>query len=186
MDAAVSLLTYSPPAARCSPVVGHGVALPVPVEAATGAFACTDDLAEVDLDLAPVLAVVSRSIRRRFVSSMLDADGAVLAADPPFQFDPTTPGASSGRLTIVLDGLTLAGVTRRFDRLLRHLPGTPPARLDDQVSLTTGEDEGQSAYLIEASRHSWYFQDAAGGFSSLLDSTGNDWISYSTGSRRHR
>ncbi|MEE9446094.1 MAG: LamG-like jellyroll fold domain-containing protein, partial [Cocleimonas sp.] len=39
-------------------------------------------------------------------------------------------------------------------------------------------DEGQSSFLIESDNAAYYYQKQAGGFSSLVDNDGNDWISY--------
>ncbi|MEZ5218834.1 MAG: hypothetical protein R2715_20140 [Ilumatobacteraceae bacterium] len=121
-DAAVSLLTYSPPAPPAArPWWDTAWRYRVPVEAATGAFARTDDLAEVDLDLAPVLAGESLDPSSLRVVE-LDADGAVLAADllPVRSHD-------SGRIVGPLDHRAGRADASRCDppvrRLLRHSRG---------------------------------------------------------------
>ena len=51
-----------------------------------------------------------------------------------------------------------------------------------QITLTEHEeDEGQAAYKIETERATYFFQPEAGGFSSLIDRDGNDWISFNRG-----
>ena len=42
-------------------------------------------------------------------------------------------------------------------------------------------DEGQAAYKIETERATYFFQPEAGGFSSLIDRDGHDWISFNRG-----
>ena len=54
-----------------------------------------------------------------------------------------------------------------------------PPVVERQVSLVDDvADEGQSSYEISTLRGTYYYQKDAGGFSSLLDSDGNDWIGY--------
>ena len=49
------------------------------------------------------------------------------------------------------------------------------------VQITDGTmDEGQECFKIETPVATYYLQKEAGGFSSIIDKEGNDWISYST------
>ena len=51
-----------------------------------------------------------------------------------------------------------------------------------QVTLSENEeDEGQAAYKIETEYATYFFQPEAGGFSSMIDRDGNDWISFNRG-----
>jgi hypothetical protein len=48
-----------------------------------------------------------------------------------------------------------------------------------QVEISDGvPDEGQDCYMITTANTTYYFQKNAGGFSSLLDIEGNDWIGF--------
>jgi len=51
-----------------------------------------------------------------------------------------------------------------------------------QVSVTTGVDEGRDAIIVSTSTAKWYMDIKGGGFSSLVDTDGNDWISWSESS----
>jgi len=59
--------------------------------------------------------------------------------------------------------------------------GPEPINMADYTGLVltdSATDEGQAAYKIETKTATYYFQKDAGGFSSLLDRDGNDWISF--------
>ncbi len=48
-----------------------------------------------------------------------------------------------------------------------------------QVSIKEGiMDEGQECFVIKTPSATYYYQKAAGGFSSMVDPDGNDWISF--------
>jgi len=46
------------------------------------------------------------------------------------------------------------------------------------VRITDSSDEGKDAFRIETSSVVYYYQKGAGGFSSILDRDGRDWIGY--------
>ena len=48
----------------------------------------------------------------------------------------------------------------------------------DQVGVTDDADEGQATFRIDTAQATYQYQKTAAGFSSLLDSDGNDWISF--------
>jgi hypothetical protein len=47
-----------------------------------------------------------------------------------------------------------------------------------QVMITEGADEGMEAFRVETAEAVYFYQKEAGGFSSILDSEGLDWIGY--------
>lgn len=49
-----------------------------------------------------------------------------------------------------------------------------------QVNISEGIDEGQEVLIITTKIATYYYQKAAGGFSSIVDKYGNDWINYTT------
>lgn len=51
---------------------------------------------------------------------------------------------------------------------------------DAQVSISEGFDEGQDIFIIKTKMATYYYQKKAGGFSSIVDKYGNDWINYTT------
>lgn len=54
---------------------------------------------------------------------------------------------------------------------------TPTTRVAINQSAS---DEGQSAFQITTDSGTWFLQDDAGAFSSLVDTDGNDWLGYSS------
>ncbi|MEM9038201.1 MAG: PKD domain-containing protein, partial [Actinomycetota bacterium] len=165
----------------------HDLRIPVVVDA--GAVD-RDDLAVVEVDLraaadaAGVPGAVLRHDTLRVVE--VDADGAVIDAAPPFQFDPSDgyepTGAASGELLLVADG-SAAGSSRLFHVYVDTL-GTdlPPAVVAPVVVTGTGVDAGVAAISIETPSGTWWYDQAGGGFSSLLDLDGADWLTWSTAS----
>ena len=114
----------------------------------------------------------------------VDAEGAVLDNNVPFQFDPApdfdAAGNASGTLIFLLPGATAVNATRVF-----HLyfdvagRGFTPADVTPQVSVTDNVmDEGQFSFRVATPAATYYYQKQGAGFSSLLDMNGNDWISY--------
>lgn len=51
-----------------------------------------------------------------------------------------------------------------------------------QITVKDTLDEGQAAWKITTPAATYFFQKAAGGFSSLIDADGNDWISFNRSS----
>ena len=46
------------------------------------------------------------------------------------------------------------------------------------ISIEPGEDEGAECFVIHTASATYFYQKSAGGFSSILDRDGNDWLSY--------
>jgi hypothetical protein len=107
----------------------------------------------------------------------LNVDGQVIDDSVPFQYDAETPNA--GNLILILTGQTAAGAQRDYDVYFDTTGSFMPADIDAQIQLTGDMmDEGQASYRITTVNVTYYYQKEAGGFSSLLDSEGNDWISF--------
>jgi hypothetical protein len=47
-----------------------------------------------------------------------------------------------------------------------------------KIAISETSDEGQAAYKIQTPTATYYYQKEGGGFSSILDNYGNDWIGY--------
>ena len=114
----------------------------------------------------------------------VNAAGQVIDGAVPFQFDPG-PGFDAatnavGELVLVSGGTT-PGTALRFYHVYFEVTGGgfTPAPVAPQITLVDGvPDEGLSAYEIGTALGTYYYQKQAGGFSSLLDLQGNDWIGY--------
>ncbi|MEM7131407.1 MAG: hypothetical protein AAF702_34150 [Chloroflexota bacterium] len=116
----------------------------------------------------------------------IDLDGAVLDANVPFQFDQDAGYNSStnavGNLVILLSGTTPAESGRLYH--VYFAPTGNPYTSPTFTSLITStfsniKDVGWQSYRFETVNATYFFHTAGGGFSSLDDLDGNDWIGYS-------
>ena len=106
-----------------------------------------------------------------------DANRVVIDEEVPFQFDPLTP--DSGTLVLLLTGATPVQGKRYYDLYFDTAGAFAPAVVEPLLEVTDeAPDEEQLCYRIAAANATYYFQKDAGGFSSLLDRDGNDWISF--------
>ncbi len=122
----------------------------------------------------------------RVVEVQGDQGDQIVNAQVPFQFDPATDYQpttnAAGTLLFLLSGTTAGDATRTFHLYFASQADadagfTPPA-FPDQVVLSAATDEGQPALQIQTAQAIYLYQSEAGGFSSLLDPAGNDWINY--------
>jgi uncharacterized repeat protein (TIGR02543 family) len=135
----------------------------------------------------------------------VDADGNLIDADVAFQFDvastlnpnfdPDKPSNAfcdveqpgKGTVTFIMKGTTGPNAQRTyhvyFDIIGKGIaaPAVPPQiTLTDNVFDPPKPDPGsQSSYKIDTAAGTYYYQKQAAAFSSLDDTNGNDWISYS-------
>jgi hypothetical protein len=117
----------------------------------------------------------------------VDAAGAVIDASVPFQFERGTGYSAAsnavGSLVWELSGTTPPGASRRyfvyFDKLSKSIPAVSFA---PRLTRSVTTDQGFPAYRFDLEDGSdWYFHHAdGGGFSSIVDRDGNDWIGWST------
>ena len=116
----------------------------------------------------------------------VDADGTILDASVPFQFDEAAQFDASvnasGTLVFILHGMTAAHATRYFHVYFDVAgKGFTPANVPSQVVFTDNvHEEGQAGYRVQTSNALYFYHKLGGGFSSLVDVNGRDWISYST------
>lgn len=114
----------------------------------------------------------------------VDSLGRVIDAAVPFQFDPA-PGfnptsAASGTLILIMQDTTDAYKWRLFHVYFDTTgQGFTPAAVPPQVIVTDGVlDENEESLRIDTPSGSWFYHKQGGGFSSLVDADGNDWIGY--------
>ncbi len=117
----------------------------------------------------------------------LGAGGETLNSNVPFQFDPAESGGPGvGELVYFLSGQTAANAKRRF-QVHFDTAGTYTApTFESRVKLAGSEQhENQLSYKIEmyddpqqSVSSTWYFHKQGGGFASLDDKNGDDWIGY--------
>lgn len=114
----------------------------------------------------------------------VDSLGETLDADVPFQFD--HEGSGVGELIFLLGGQTGRYDTRRF-HVYFDTGGTYTApTFAARVNMAGKEEhEGQRSFKIETyedpgmpASATWYYHIEGGGFASLEDRDGNDWLGY--------
>ena len=133
-------------------------------------------------------------MRTRYVLLRQIVIGAILNDEVQFQFDKDTgfnaATKASGTIVFIMNGTTQATGNRYYQVYFGLTGGSySPLTVTPQVTLTDNVmDEGQTSYQIEAAGSTYYFQKQAGGFSSLVDASGNDWINFhpTAGSERRR
>ena len=115
----------------------------------------------------------------------LDSSGSVLNSNVPFQFDPDATfdplTNAAGTMMFLLEGQSAANTERTYHLYFDTVEGGQyaPVSITPRVVLTDNViDEGQASYQIQTDEGTYYYQKESGGFSSLLDVDGNDWISH--------
>ncbi len=113
--------------------------------------------------------------------------GQIVDNAVPFQFDPFSDfNASSnaaGNLIIILEDQTLENAERRYQLYFDTEDNGPftPVVIPDRVTTTDGvQDAGQESIRVETGEGTYFYHKDGGGFSSLDDAQGNDWINHST------
>ena len=114
----------------------------------------------------------------------VNSAGAVINDTVQFQFDRDADyqaaTKASGTLIVLMDGTTSPGSLRTyhvyFDLTTRTFT---PAVVTSRVSYTDDVlDEGQLSYRVQTEIGTYFYHKLGGGFSSILDVNGNDWIGY--------
>ncbi|HWP41299.1 MAG TPA: hypothetical protein VNL70_10275, partial [Tepidisphaeraceae bacterium] len=162
-----------------------------PISVSVGAFARSDYPVLRPINFTTILNRLGRSgslVEQSIRVIEYAADGVtVIDENVPFQFDKATgydaASNASGTLVFLLKGESPAGAVRRFqvyfDTTGSFSPPsfTPLVRCTDNVS-----DEGFESVRIETSVATYFYQKAEGGFSSIVDADGNDWVSWNSNS----
>ena len=150
-----------------------------------------DKTVAIDLDVAGLLCnagiKTERDLRLTRVIE-LDSAGQIVDDDVVGQFDPAgDESAPRGTLVLLMKGETAAFHRRRFrayfdDAAAANDRITSRAADTDQEEVVRiwdcGEYEGQASYRIESPGATYVYHRLGGGFASLFDRDGNDWISY--------
>ncbi len=166
----------------------------VPLTVDMSGYARSDHAAELAVDFTTLIASAGQSGTFDADSirvTEVDGSSNVINYNVPFQFDQDADfdadSNAAGTLVVMLTGDSAAGSTRSYHLYfdLQDAQPATPVTVTAQVTLTDDVvDEGQSSYEIQTDTAAYYYQKESGGFSSLVDNGGNDWISHnsSTGS----
>ncbi len=189
-SAAATLFVTSPPASN-SPWWNTQWSFRVPLTVGSDATGRANAVVEQFLNFSDLMAAAGSGGPTFDPNSIrvieVDAVGAVLDAAVPFQFERGTNYNAStnaaGSLVWQMTGTTAPGTTRRyfayFDKTSKAIPAVTFTR---RITRTVTTDQGFPAYKFDLEDGSdWYFHYAdGGGFSSIVDREGNDWIAWST------
>jgi hypothetical protein len=167
----------------------------LPVSVGSASFERLDKPVEIDLNFTQLLAQLGQTGVAFPESSIrvieVDSAGVVLDSAVPYQFDKDAAWEATtnakGTLIFLLKGTTLAGVTRTFHVYFDNtaktpLTVTPLVNLTDNVTW-----EGQVSYKVDtvsptgAIGTQYYYHKLGGGFASMIDKAGRDWLGYHPG-----
>lgn len=125
-------------------------------------------------------ALIDNSIRVIETNS----DGTqVVDQNVPFQFDKDSgfnaTTNASGNLIFQLKGTTASSTVRHFHVYFDTAGSFTPFSFTPLVQTTDNDsDQGQTAIKVETSTATYWLQKQNGGFSSIEDSAGNDWLGF--------
>lgn len=153
--------------------------LPIAVSAA--GHTRFDKPVEIELDPAALPDLGAEAMRVVEV----DKEGEVTNPAVEFQFDrdpgrgPGIPGG--GALVFLMRGVTPSGAVRRFEVRFGD-ECAPASAIAPVMSLAEAPGyQGQDSFRIETEGTVYYYHKAGGGFASMFDRNGRDWISFRPG-----
>ena len=162
--------------------------LPLKIDA--GGSERFDRIVEIDLNLTQQMETLGVPGALDLTSLRLievDESGKVLDPEVAFQFDPEQQFDANkravGTLVFSLSGHTPAQATRRYrlyfgDNRGAYAAVAPPSRIHLEE---IGDYEGLPTWKITTPGATYFYHHTAGGFASLIDRDGNDWVSYHPG-----
>jgi len=162
-----------------------------PISVSVGAFARADYPVQRPINFTTILSRLGRSgalIEESIRVIEYASDGkSVIDENVPFQFDKASgydaASNASGTLVFLVKGETVADEVRRYQVYFDTTGNftaptfTPLVRVTDNVT-----DESFESVQIETSVATYFYQKAEGGFSSIVDADGNDWVSWNSNS----
>ncbi|MGE0881340.1 MAG: hypothetical protein AB7O61_22055 [Acidimicrobiia bacterium] len=104
-----------------------------------------------------------------------NSGGDVVDANVPFQYD----GGGSPHLIFIAGGSTGASSTRRFYAYYdTAAKGIAKKNVAAQVSVADDNDGNDDVFKVTTPAATYWYQKAGASFSKIVDSDGNDWISF--------
>jgi plastocyanin len=157
----------------------------VPITVNANGYARTDKPVEVDLNFTTLLGELgqSGSFDPNSIRVVEVASGGGLIPNIPYQFDRANNynknSNASGVLVFLMNGATGANASRTFHLYFElESAGIAAPSYPDQTQVSSVQDEGLESFRIRTDNATYFYQKVAGGFSSLEDVDGNDWLNY--------
>jgi hypothetical protein len=159
----------------------------IPLSVDAGSFARSDRPVERVINFTDALSDLGASgslIENSILVVEVSADGnTVLDEDVPLQFDRgsgfNASSNANGTLVFIMEGNTAANATRNY-HVYFETSGSffAPSFTPRVVTTDNQTDEGQTAVKIETTAATYFYQKENGGFSSILDPEGVDWVGF--------
>jgi hypothetical protein len=157
--------------------------LPIIINA--NGYARIDKPVEVPLNFSALFkesGIISTFSERSLRLVEVNSAGQVINERVPFQFDKAAEFEAGkkalGSLIFMMTGTTAPNQSRYF-RLCFDDKDHPPNPVKPLLSIQdVGEYEGSAAYKINTPTAQYYYHKYCGGFASIIDKEGNDWVSY--------
>jgi hypothetical protein len=154
----------------------------------SGSFARTNQPIDHAINFTDILSDVGASgslIKNSIHVVETNAAGSgVIDNSVPFQFDQdagyNASSNASGDLVVLIKGSTSASTTRYYQVYFDTAGSFSAPSFTSLVTTTsTGiTDETYDSIRIATQNATYYYQKSTGGFSSILDTDGNDWVSW--------
>ncbi len=160
----------------------------VAVTVNSGSYARTDKPVDYSINFTTLLSSLGQSGQPLNLNSIrvieTSADGqTVTNASVPFQFDQASnfnaATNASGDLVFIAAGSTAANTTRHYHVYFDTGANFQAANVSALVTTTTGQsDANQPAIEIDTQVAKYFLQTDNGGFSSIIDNSGQDWLNF--------
>jgi len=165
----------------------NGCKYRLPVEVDTGKYERYDKPVDIHINFAEQLkhlGVTTAFDRNSIRVVEVDSSGKLLDGSVAHQFDEASDydaaNNASGALVFILKGTTPANTRRIFHVYFDDASASSrAASFSKQVSVTEmSEYEGDETFRIATQNATYYYHKHGSGFASMIDSDGNDWISF--------
>jgi hypothetical protein len=153
-----------------------------------GATARTDEPVDNTINFSQILSGLGHSgslIDNSIHVIEVSADGStVLDNNVPFQFDHDAnfdaSTQASGDLIVMLKGTTAANATRHYQVYFDTTGSFSAPTVTPLVSVDSNftDNVGDASFKITTQKATYVMEKDNGGFSSILDNDGNDWVSF--------
>ena len=161
---------------------GSGQRYRFPVTFSSGTRELTDKVVEVPVDFGAALTAVGASGTLNEAAIQVTEVSGSTVNDPNvvYQFIKDAGSLTKGTLLVFAKGTTAAGVTRTFHVYFDTVAVTKPALVPVVSYTDVAAYQGHPSYQIVTKNATYMFHKPGGGFASMTDADGKDWITHNT------